>query len=397
MKREYKKAIDFVDEYEFIISSIYLAEKLYGPTNLAPYSTAEFDSCIENKNTAEGELSACDPKSNPNDLRGTARKMYVDANELYRKTNGHVTDAIQICSGLRTVKRQSELYEDYLLSLYGGPPASKANKPGKSYHEYGLAIDVIRNGDEGRIKTALESAGWVQAIVDEGWHFQAEGAAEWGEVSKRIVNDITPLSEKYAQNRVVYYENKKRVSDAEPAYLVERLRLNEIKTLLNNELVDLNQERNRLQAEQFALRQTDADIKTDRLRVQDLKSKYTGFIYDRCPAGRQVPYDQCTHEDLKRQFDKEKNAIYLEFQNATRKLVGAEQRQAVAWKRWNDDTTQYRGRFTSYQERLQQYEQDRVQNDTMGKKIDRWRKEMNVRNSLKTQDLDEVIAMAAKI
>jgi DNA repair exonuclease SbcCD ATPase subunit len=321
--------------------------------------------------------------------------MYAAANSIYRKIEGHASEYIQIESGLRDTTRQSELYECYLHSLYGGPPANKANKPGKSFHEYGLAIDVIRNGDEIRLKKALMDAGWNPAIADEGWHFQAEAASDWEDIKNKISTIVEPVSEKYAQNRVVYYENKKRILEAEPGYLSERIKLNESKAILNSKLADLNQEKYHLNREQSLLRDEDFAIKNERQRIQRLKSQIDSMVYDKCPQGN--PYDTCTHEDLKRQFDRDRNELKARYQKAAKELGGREQRHADAWKKWNTETTQYRTKLGSYQNELQEYEQDRVKHDALGKRIDVWRREMNTRDSMRQNDLNEIAAAVGKL
>lgn len=401
MKNSGKYIGDYCDTYEYTTLNILLKQEVDSPSSLSPppltspnrEQAKEIDIPNVDNEARYTSLIEVDPKIEK--LNESAKNMYLKANHIYINTDGHKTNFIQINSGRRNVREQAELYEKYLNSLYDGPPANKANKPGKSFHEYGLAIDVIRNGDDARLIPALESAGWVQAIADEGWHFQAESAADWVDVAKRIEIEISPISEKYAENRVVYYENKKKISDTEPNYINERRRLSESELALNLEKKNINIQRDKLQKEQLRLKQADVQLKNQRLRVLQLKNQYSNLVYNRCPAGKS--YNDCTHIDLKNAFDKEKNSLYNEYLSAAAELNNSEKQQASAWAKWSDDSTHYRSQLQLYQDRLQQYEQDLIKNEDVGKKIERWRQEMNARNSLKEQNLIELISAVEKI
>lgn len=394
---------EYLDTYEYTIINILLKQEVDTPSPLceyvpfAPFPDSEQREPIEiiNIDNAESGLPLTDVDPNINDLKESAKNMYLKANDIYVKTEGHKTDFIHIRSGRRNVREQAELYEKFLCSLYDGPPANKANKPGKSFHEYGLAIDVIRNGDDSILIPALEAAGWVQAIADEGWHFQAESASDWGDVVKRIESEISPLSEQYAENRVVYYENKKKILTSEPEYIKERRKLDGIALVLNSEKKNINIERDRLQKEQLKLKQADMRLKDQRLQVQQLKKQYEELIYDRCPQG--MPYNECTHTDLKVRFDKEKNALYNKYSSAASELSNNDVKQASAWRKWSDDSTLYRSQLQLYQEHLHKYELDLSKNEDIGKKIERWRQEMNARDALKEKNLIELISAVEKV
>ncbi|HDL6884912.1 TPA: D-alanyl-D-alanine carboxypeptidase family protein [Yersinia enterocolitica] len=401
MKNNDKCIGDYCDTHEYTTINILLKQELDSPSSLSPLPHTSPDSEQEDEidipsvdyEVRYTPLIEVDPKIA--NLKESAKNMYLKANHSYINTDGHKTNFIQIRSGRRNVREQAELYEKFLNSLYDGPPANKANKPGKSFHEYGLAIDVIRNGDDSRLIPALESAGWVQAVADEGWHFQAESATDWGDVVNRIEIEISPMSEKYAENRVVYYENKKKISDTEPSYMNERRRLSESELALNLEKKNINIQRDKLQKEQLRLKQADVQLKNQRLRVQQLKNQYSSLVYNRCPAGKS--YNDCTHIDLKNVFDKEKNSLYNEYLSAMAELNNSEKQQASAWAKWSDDSAYYRSQLQLYQDRLQKYEQDLIKNEGVGKKIERWRQEMNARNSLKEQNLMELTSAVEKI
>ncbi|WP_181321338.1 M15 family metallopeptidase [Pseudomonas putida] len=389
---------DAQEEYDSSIDDYYLHQEIPTPIQHSEYRTTMRDSISACKpepplHNAETHNAVEDPRAS--ELRTTAKAMYKEANDLYVKTEGHLLAYIKIHSGLRSISDQARLYECYLESLYGGPPAPRANKPGKSYHEYGLAIDIIRGADEDRLKNALSASGWVQAISDEGWHFQAESADDWSDVTQKIENIIKPLSDKYAEDRVVYHENKKRVSEREPGYKKEKKRLDDERITLNKDRSTLNQERTLLLSRQANLNYEDNAIKTERTRVLQLKNSYTGMTYKYCPQN--ASYEQCTHENLKRQYDSEKNRALFEYQSAVKDLASREQKQATARKTWSDDMILFRANSQRLQERLQSYDQDRTKNEEEGKKINRWKTEMEARDALKLENLNKIISSASKI
>ena len=56
-----------------------------------------------------------------------------------------------VVSGFRSLKEQAKLWLAYKAHLDGtGPPAPRAAPPGKSAHNYGLAIDVVLDTDDGK-------------------------------------------------------------------------------------------------------------------------------------------------------------------------------------------------------------------------------------------------------
>ena len=90
-----------------------------------------------------------------------AKTIYKVANERYRSEEDRVFPYILLDSARRTCEEQFQLYYKYMRHVVlGETSANRANKPGKSLHEYGLAIDVVRGDDGKLLKRVLNDAGW---------------------------------------------------------------------------------------------------------------------------------------------------------------------------------------------------------------------------------------------
>lgn len=80
-----------------------------------------------------------------------------------------------ITSGYRSTAQQAKLYADYIAGKQKLPTA----KPGRSAHEYGLAIDIW---DEGGRQTEMMSLirGWGgELVTGDPPHVQYPGYAVW--------------------------------------------------------------------------------------------------------------------------------------------------------------------------------------------------------------------------
>jgi predicted nucleic acid-binding Zn-ribbon protein len=107
-----------------------------------------------------------DPKAD--ELEAISKANFIKSDEAYyRATNGG--KHIKINSGRRTVRHQADLWIGY---REGRPGYNKANLPGCSLHNYGTAIDIIREGNVDWIEEALNKYGWERTVDDEGWHYE---------------------------------------------------------------------------------------------------------------------------------------------------------------------------------------------------------------------------------
>lgn len=142
-----------------------------------------------------------------------ARSLYYDANSRYKSSAGHVEPYIRINPGnaRRSTLRQAQLFEAYLFhEFFGGPtPAPRANRPGKSLHEYGFAMDVIRSSDEARLSAALLASGWKSPISDEGWHWEAQDTPSFARLGDFIKTSMELMTKKWAETLSTFYERRK--------------------------------------------------------------------------------------------------------------------------------------------------------------------------------------------
>lgn len=77
--------------------------------------------------------------------------------------------------GFRTRKRSDELYQAYLK---GGPRAAPA---GKSPHNYGLAVDIVLMGDDGKPSWNTRLAGWVWLVAKARLHPRLHDGQDFGD------------------------------------------------------------------------------------------------------------------------------------------------------------------------------------------------------------------------
>lgn len=103
-----------------------------------------------------------------NELEAVSKAKFIQADEAYYRATGG-GNHIRINSGKRTVRHQAELWIGY---REGRPGYNPANLPGCSLHNYGTAIDIIREGRVDWIEAALNRYGWKRTVDDEGWHYE---------------------------------------------------------------------------------------------------------------------------------------------------------------------------------------------------------------------------------
>jgi len=85
-----------------------------------------------------------------------------------------------IASARRTTEEQTKLYNDYI----SGRTRTKAAPPGKSYHEYGQAIDIHKH-DINAVKPFMESAGLSLPMPGiEPWHWQLKGLRNFADLQR---------------------------------------------------------------------------------------------------------------------------------------------------------------------------------------------------------------------
>lgn len=122
-----------------------------------------------------------DPDDLQADFRMAVQSLFSATDHVFVVTRGHASLAAQ-----------AVLYNKWVAFRQGkGPPAGKAAPPGKSAHNYGLAIDVALDADPN--KPGLQptwntkASGWVwlksecigHPFLDNGWWFGDWPHVQW--------------------------------------------------------------------------------------------------------------------------------------------------------------------------------------------------------------------------
>jgi|GEM_PF-4368616 len=286
------------------------------------------------------------------DLHAEAYTTYATANASYQQSPGHQFPYITINSGRRSVHEQARLYEAYLRYLVlGGAPANPANKPGQSKHEYGLAIDVVRGNDESRLSNALAAAGWTATVPDEGWHFEATSIPSWASIESAIQTTVTPLSDQYASFLSDHFHITKRHQDDMPHYVSEKNRVAQLERSIRAEEAALRLRAAELQRRDAYLRTELGSMQLEQQQINELVRRYNTMIFDRCPNGN--TFEQCTHDDLKRQWLIEKNNLAQTISSRSAALNARKSSYEQGRIEYGSDLSQFRQDKLVYDRRAQ--------------------------------------------
>lgn len=292
------------------------------------YTSASLDESFEEVETSGGE------DSKARQLHSEAYSMYQDANTEY-KGSGGTYSFIKLTSGRRTVQKQVDLYKSYIEYLEcGGRQVPRANHPGRSLHNFGMAIDVERGTDEQRLLTALTNNGWIAAIEDEGWHFEAQAAPSFTKVKDYIQREISPVSTQIADaivNAVLFSCHLKKTDDE---FGLLETRYKEADKEIRRSLADIRKRRIDLNAEAKRLNDEATAIGHERTAIAALRRKLNGMVYDRCPNGES--YSNCTHENYKQEWNQDRQ----ELANAIRNREDNLKDRKEAWEQGKRDWRQ---------------------------------------------------------
>jgi hypothetical protein len=287
-----------------------------------PFDTQELDALRLEHDSFSSELSEKIDRSVASGEDPRARQLHREAYDLYRKANteymssGGTFEFITLESGKRSVSDQVKLYRKYVeYRECNGPKVPAANHPGKSLHNFGMAVDVVRGSDETRLATALVNNGWIAAVDGEGWHFEASGAPSYTSVQRYIQTELISLAQTIADsivNAILYtcylLENEAEFRRQEADIRNKEVAINRARTELRTRRAQLNQEATQLNNEANSIVQEESAIRS-------LSNQLNGMVYNRCPNGQ--PYVDCTHASLKQQWDSERQAIADEIRRRT--------------------------------------------------------------------------------
>lgn len=266
------------------------------------------------KQMAEGGASDRKVKK----LHPEALRIYKLANEHYVNSGRNKYDRIVVHSGRRSVSHQTALYEKYIAHLYGGPAANKANQPGTSNHEYGVAVDIVRRDDAELLFESLTKHGWEQTVEDEGWHFDATGIPSWSKIQSRVEKIKKRGNSALVKNVVDRYELQKKVK-------IEIEKISKMEKLVNRLEIRLVREEKRYmdasteveKAKKIVL-EIQKRINRTKREIERLLSNLKNIIYDGCPNNR--PFQDCSHEDEKKIFVNKLNRIRNNINSKSRVL-----------------------------------------------------------------------------
>lgn len=142
-----------------------------------------------------------------------AKTKYIQADRDYFRRAGK---NMSIHSGRRTVERQAELFIRYRWHGQGNP----ASWPGCSFHNWGLAADMIRT-DEANVVAAMNSAGWTRTVGDEGWHFECTSSADHKVAASKIKTfraKSSGVAYKWAEQVANFYIKTRDFEKRAPAF-----------------------------------------------------------------------------------------------------------------------------------------------------------------------------------
>lgn len=255
------------------------------------------------------EGAASDPA--PRHLFREALALYEAANRDYL-AGRHNNPSILLASAKRNSRHQALLYVRWFWWRHTGgagegvPTQNEANAPGKSFHEYGFAIDVIRGGEDRRIQSVLRTAGWMDGIEREGWHFEAAQAPAMARLTGLIAAEAMPLSDAYKGLVSDFLYTRQTCRGLLPDFRRERTRLQADIDRMQQQKADLDREKTRLETVRRSLDTEEADLRRRRDLAVRHRRDYTNMRYTLCENGE--PYESCTHTDLKRLYDRQKAA-----------------------------------------------------------------------------------------
>ncbi len=339
----------------------------YQPTNWIGDGSQEFDA---ESQSLDLESLAGEYDTKADQLHSEAKHLYLDANKEYRKDANRKYPYIRINSGVRNTVRQAELYIAFLQSRYGGPAAPRANKPGKSNHEYGLAIDVIRKLDEARLKSALVSKAWKNDIADEGWHFDAAGIKSWSDLQKKITKIGTQYSNPFGTDVASQFEYEKLIKENYPKYQSEATRLQAEQQRLLEEQKRLNSELDRLKKQEVSINGEIEAVNREVASLKRLRTKIEKFRYTYCPNGK--TFENCNHVEQKRRYINERNAMVDEYNRRARALANRSNNLKGRINRHKSESQRFNSDAARFKQEADQFKKDIESLNKLANRIKKW-------------------------
>lgn len=263
----------------------------------------------------------------PRHLFREALTLYNDANREYL-AGRHTNPSLMLESAKRGTRHQALLYVRWFWWKHTGGASegigrqNEANAPGKSLHEYGFAIDVVRGGQARRIQSILQQTGWLNGLEAEGWHFEAVQAPARARLLTLIQQEALGPSDAFKALVSDFLYTRQACRDLLPDFLREKAALQVEIDRMQRQRDALDREKTRLDAVKRGLDRDANVLSRKRDAAVRLRRDYNNMIF-RCPNGEPEP--TCTHFELKRQFQQRKEQA--------RPRVEAEESEVVRMKR----------------------------------------------------------------
>ena len=354
----------------------------------------EFDT--ENPTVAPDLVASAaeyDPKADG--LHPEAKRIYLKANDAYRMDGARKYPFVRISSGRRTTKGQAELFIAFVASRYGGSAAPRTHAPGSSGHEYGVSLDIIRKGDEARLKQAMTGAGWRQLVADEGWHFDAAGTPGWGKLQKAIAGVAEKYSKPFATSVDAHFKLLQQFNKGGAVYKAVRPKLTEEQQRLKTREQELLKEGRRLAERKKKVENATALVQREKQALLSLKRRIENSRYRYCPEGRS--FQACIHAAEKRRFVDEINAASRAFKQRATTYNSAVTTVKQAVERWNYNFKRWTGDRAQFKREAEQFNKNLKAFQELAAKLKGWAAEIEKLRAALPGQLDAVIKAVARV
>lgn len=295
-------------------------------------------------------------------LHAEAVELYRKANKIYRETPGRKGEFIDIYSGLRKTKSQANLFFKYYEYKFGRRAEEPgARSPGSSYHEYGLAIDIIHKHDTKRLREALIKAKWHQRYPKEPWHFEASGIPSWKKLDAKIKKIQNGHSYQYRRKIWRKFCNEHLVAHHQPDWEEEDKKLKKRARDLKREKTEIQNAKRKLKKLQNDIRAEQNKITRDKKRLIELRKDLRTFKYTYCPNN--YSYPRCSHKAQKRKYDREKADKKTRISQLEKSIKTDKKSLAEKKRRYRKELSEYKKKFAAYRKKEVAYKNAKRIND----------------------------------
>ena len=146
-------------------------------------------------------------------LEQNAKELYIKADkEYFQKHSRHIDineGTTAEGNATRSCRRQAQLWMSW--KIFNLPSAQRANLPGCSDHNYGLAVDL--KAVNSNLKKIMRKHGWSDKVKGEKWHFSCVRSKKYNSVQSKIIELRNGLSGRWALDSIRAFELTKRKNE----------------------------------------------------------------------------------------------------------------------------------------------------------------------------------------